>query len=202
MRQRILPLLVLLPVLTLAACVSEFAGGSSFFTGSAGATTGKVDTAAAARMISEYRASRGLPPVKVDPTLTRIAQDQASRMAAADRLAHVLPGQGSFSKRLSDGGFQASLAAENIAAGQKSLSEALEAWRNSRGHNANLLKRGVSLIGIASAYTSNGPYKVYWSLVLAAPYEPPPEQTFPNAGPVVRSQPAGPGGFFGRIFGQ
>jgi uncharacterized protein YkwD len=196
MRHRILPLLVLLPALAVGACTSDFDRNGSIFTGSAAAGTGKFSAAAAAELISSYRANRGLPPVRLDPRLMKIAQDHANRMASANRLQHVLPGEGSFQRRLAAGDFKASLAAENIAAGQKTLSEVLESWRNSRGHDSNMLKPGVSLIGIANAYTSQGDYKIYWSLVLAEPYVPPANRGGPNAGPIV-----GQRGAFGWIFG-
>ncbi len=134
---------------------------------------GSVDAAAAARIISDYRARHGLPPVTVDATLTRIATDHAKRMASADRLEHVLPGEGSFSRRISAGGYAAAIAAENIGAGYRDLNSAMAGWEKSPAHNENLLRRSVSEIGIAVFNVPNGKFKTYWSLVLASPYDGP-----------------------------
>jgi hypothetical protein len=155
-------------------------------TGGIGIKPGFADPSGAARLISAYRQSRGLSAVTVDSRLNRIAAAHARRMAASGRLDHVLPGDGSFQKRMSVGGYDASVAAENIGAGYDDLAEAIAGWKKSPHHNDNLLRAGITEIGIAVATTPGGKYKHWWSLVLAAPYEPP--TGGPTAGPPVMSQ--------------
>ncbi len=174
--------LVVLAVLGLASCASE--GVGSIFETPRATKAGVVDTAEAASLISQYRRSRGLSAVTVNATLTRIAADHARRMASLDRVDHVLPGEGSFDRRLLSGGYTFSVAAENIGAGQKSLAAALEAWKKSPHHNENLLNSGVREIGIALVVAPDSKFKTYWSLVLAAPYDPV-VRAGPNAGPVI-----------------
>jgi uncharacterized protein YkwD len=152
--------------------------------GATALTAGTVDSAAAARIISDYRAKHGLPPVKVDPQLTRIAASHARKMASADALEHVLSGEGSFMRRITDGGYMPLMAAENIGAGYKTLADAMIGWETSRPHNANLLNRDVTEIGIALYVTSAGIYHAYWSLVLARPLPPAPAAGADAAGPV------------------
>jgi len=146
-----------------------------------------VDTGEAVRILSDYRKKHGLGAVKLDPKLTRIAADHAMKMASANKVAHVLRGEGSFARRLRAGGYDASIASENIGAGYDSLAEAFAGWRKSRGHNKNLLTPGVTVIGIARADANGSKYGAYWSLVLAHPYEPPPAgaSAGPSAGPPV-----------------
>jgi uncharacterized protein YkwD len=141
-----------------------------------------VNSAEAVAAVSAYRASRGLPPVSLDPTLTAIARDHADRMAAMDRLDHVLPGEGSFEQRVESHGYNAGVAAENIGAGYADLAEAMAGWKASPGHNANLLRQGVTRIGIAVAWTPRGRFGNYWSIVLAAPAERR-SMSGPDAGP-------------------
>ncbi|HET7714711.1 MAG TPA: CAP domain-containing protein [Bauldia sp.] len=145
-----------------------------------------VSSSEAAARISEYRESRGLSSVTVDATLTAIALRQAQAMARAGKMSHSLGG--SFASRLSRGGYNALIAAENLAAGPRNLDEAISSWRGSRGHNANLLKPGVTQIGIAVAYAPNSRYGNFWALVLGAPDD---GQTMrgPDAGPVVAVTP-------------
>lgn len=126
-----------------------------------------VDSGVVALRVSEYRASRDLPPVAADPTLTAIAQLHARRMASADRMEHVLPGEGSFGKRLEDGNFRSSLAVENIAAGTRTLDDVLKVWRGSPRHDANLLQDGVAKLGVGVAWAPGSRYRIYWCLVLA-----------------------------------
>lgn len=126
-----------------------------------------VSSADAAAQITQYRTGRGLSAVTVDGTLTAIALKQAQAMARANKMSHSLGG--SFQSRLSRGGYNALIAAENLAAGPRNLNEALASWRGSKGHNANLLKPGVTQIGIAVAYAPNSRYGNFWALVLGTP---------------------------------
>jgi uncharacterized protein YkwD len=173
----------LVALLPLAGCLSVGGGVPSqpFFTSSLPATPGSFSVSEAVRLISQYRAANGLKPVSIDPVLMKIASVHAQRMAKLDTMSHVLPGEGSFQQRLIDGGYRATTAAENVAAGQPTLPVVLEAWRKSPGHNANLLS-DVSKIGIALSVSERSKYKYFWSLVLAEPY----------TGPVYRSTDAGP----------
>jgi hypothetical protein len=171
--------------LVLSGCTSFLGPKIDIIEGKAGAPPATVDPGAAAAKISAYRKSKGLPPVTVSATLNGIARDQAQAMASAGKMAHVLPGQGSFASRLSRGGYDAAIAAENIAAGPQNLDQAFDSWRKSSGHNANLLKAGVTEIGIAVAYRADGKFHDYWSLVLAAPDDRKVTMGGPDAGPLV-----------------
>lgn len=141
-----------------------------------------VSSADAAAKISDYRRSRGEGAVVVDATLTAIALRQAQAMARAGKMSHTIGG--SFTTRLGKGGYDALIAAENLAAGPRNLDEALSSWRASKGHNANLLKPGVTQIGIAVAYAPGNRYGNFWALVLGTPDT---GQTMqgPDAGPAV-----------------
>ena len=182
MRRTLLVLSALLPVF-LASCAG---GGISGTLGTMleqpdAAQPGTVDAEAAVRLISQYRVDHGLKPLRLDPTLMKLAAEHAQRMAAMDRMSHSLPGEGSFAHRIAAGGFQAAMAAENVAAGQKTLAQVFEAWRKSPGHNANMLLPNVSLMGIALAIQPGGRYHTYWSLELGERFVP--RAGTPGAGP-------------------
>jgi hypothetical protein len=51
-----------------------------------------VDPAAAAAMLTAYRAAHGLGAVRLDPALTAMAQRQADAMVAANELSHDVAG--------------------------------------------------------------------------------------------------------------
>ncbi len=127
----------------------------------------QLDPAAAASMISGYRANNGLTPVDVDPELMKLAEAQAAAMASRDKLDHDVAR--SFHDRLKAQGYRSRGAAENISAGYHTLAEAFSGWRDSPPHRANMLHSGVTKMGIAAAYSPNSKYKVFWALVLAAP---------------------------------
>jgi len=126
-----------------------------------------LDDAAAASMISGYRANNGLGAVTLDPELTRLAAAQAGVMAQRDKLDHAAGKP--FVARLKVSGYDAKTAAENISAGYHTLAEAFSGWRDSPPHRANMLLKGATRMGIAAVYTPNSKYKVYWALILAEP---------------------------------
>jgi uncharacterized protein YkwD len=128
-----------------------------------------LDADAAQSMISGYRGNNGLGPVTLDPELMRLAGEQAQAMAARDKLDHDAGHP--FQERIHKSGFDASVAVENIAAGYHTLAEAFSGWRDSPPHRANMLNSGVTRMGIATVYTPKSKYKVYWTLILAAPDE-------------------------------
>jgi uncharacterized protein YkwD len=127
----------------------------------------QLDTAAAASMITGYRANNSLQTVTLDPELTRLAQAQAEIMAKRDKLDHNAGKP--FVARLKASGYDAKSAAENISAGYHTLAEAFSGWRDSPPHRANMLLKGASRMGIAAVYTPSSKYKVYWALILAEP---------------------------------
>lgn len=154
--------------LALAGCAAESPPPSqpSFYRSMA-SPDAQLDAAAAASMISGYRQNNALAGVALDPTLMRLADEQAHAMAARDKLDHDI--KGDFGRRMKASGFDAKIAVENVSAGYHTLAEAFSGWRDSPPHRANMLKAGVSRIGIAAVYTANSKYKVYWALILAAP---------------------------------
>jgi uncharacterized protein YkwD len=163
-------LLAVLGVMLLAGCADTYAPKSepSFYRDLA-RPGAELDAAAAASMISGYRANNGLPTVELDPELMRLAQAQAEVMAKKDKLDH---GAGKpFVQRLKASGYDAKRAAENISAGYHTLAEAFSGWRDSSPHRANMLLGGATRMGIAAVYTPASKYKVYWSLILAEPDE-------------------------------
>ncbi len=139
----------------------------------------RVDLAAAGRILNAYRAGRGLGPVRLDPTLTAMAQRQADAMVAANALSH--DAGGSFSSRVASAGLNTARAAENISAGNHSTEEVLAGWRSSAGHDANLRMAEATRFGIALAKDARTQYGAWWALVIAG--DPPKRQEL-NAGPV------------------
>jgi uncharacterized protein YkwD len=125
-----------------------------------------LDTQAAATMISQYRQNNGLGAVVVDPALVKLAEQQSQAMAARNKMDHDV--KAPLSKRLEGSGYPATVAVENVSAGYHTLAEAFSGWRDSPPHKANMLKGGVTKLGIAASYAPNTKYKVFWTLILAS----------------------------------
>jgi uncharacterized protein YkwD len=125
-----------------------------------------LDPIAAASMISQYRQNNGLGSVTVDPELVKLAEAQSSAMADKNKLDHDV--RAPLAKRLGTAGYPATVAVENVSAGYHTLAEAFSGWRDSPPHKANMLKSGVTKLGIAASYAPNTKYKVFWTLILAS----------------------------------
>lgn len=152
--RRILSFCALL-TLALAGC----AGDMSLTGGDAVLSSSTNDAAAAARIISAYRVSKGLGPVTVDSKLNEAAEYQARVVAAAGKLSH-----GNFASRMDKFGVMG-YAAENLSAGSDTVDGAIGRWKASPGHNINLLMPEARRIGLARA-DANNRYGRYWALVL------------------------------------
>ena len=126
----------------------------------------RLDTLAAATMISQYRQNNGLGTVEVDPELVRLAETQSLAMASQNKLDHDV--KAPLARRLNAFGYPTNVAVENVSAGYHTLAEAFSGWRDSPPHNANMLKSGVTKLGIAASYAPNTKYKVFWTLILAS----------------------------------
>jgi uncharacterized protein YkwD len=126
----------------------------------------RLDPDAAASMISLYRQNNGLGGVTVDPALMKLAEAQSQAMASHNKLDHDV--KAPLAKRLNTAGYPANLAVENVSAGYHTLAEAFSGWRDSPPHRENMLKSGVTKLGIAASYAPNTKYKVFWTLILAS----------------------------------
>jgi uncharacterized protein YkwD len=126
----------------------------------------KLDPQTAASMISLYRENNGLGGVAVDAELMKLAESQSQAMASRNKLDHDV--KAPLARRLNAFGYPATLAVENVSAGYHTLAEAFSGWRDSPPHRANMLKNGVTKLGIAASYAPNTKYKVFWTLILAS----------------------------------
>jgi hypothetical protein len=136
-------------------------------------------------MISQYRREHGLRAVKTDAKLTAVAVRQAQAMASSGIMDHDVAG--SFASRIASANMTP--AAENIAAGTKTWADTLRIWKESAGHNRNLLLAEADSIGVAVARNENTRYKVYWAMVIGRKETKRPRletAAGPDAGPRVR----------------
>lgn len=138
-----------------------FLSGILIFT-SVFANNDAIDSRMAAEILSRinhYRASHGLPPLKMDETISREARVHSREMAV-----HAVPfGHDGFRQRMSHlmksvpdtaGG------AENVAYNYKTAKVVTEGWINSTGHRHNILGN-YNLTGIGIVRDRAG--KLYYT---------------------------------------
>ncbi|MBE3570892.1 MAG: hypothetical protein IMW92_12505 [Bacillales bacterium] len=105
-------------------------------------------------LTNKERAKYGLPPLKIDPTLSKMAREKANDMAVHHYFSHTSPTYGSPFDMMKQYGIQFTAAGENIAEGQRTPAEVVNDWMNSEGHRANILNKDYTHIGVG--YVENG----------------------------------------------
>nr|BFE96011.1 CAP domain-containing protein [Pseudomonas brassicacearum subsp. brassicacearum] len=108
-------------------------------------------------------------PLSWNAALGTAAQGHSRSMARENYFAHRDPDGRSSSDRAKSAGFRGHKLGENIAAGQRSPSQAMQDWLDSPGHCANLMNPMFTQMGAASASDSRSDAGVYWTMVLGAP---------------------------------
>ena len=161
-------LFVLLIALAVSACAAPPAG-KSVSGPRAPLSEVKLEPETAQAMINAYRAQRGLGALRLEKLLTRAAQLHAGDLAKGDRLSHTGSDGSDPWTRVKAAGYRPQLAAENVGVGQRSFAELLRGWKDSPGHNKNLLVADATQMGIALVTNPRTRYKTFWVLVLGNP---------------------------------
>jgi uncharacterized protein YkwD len=125
-----------------------------------------LDPEAALASVNAFRAENGLKPLVLDERLSRAAAMQSKTQAGRSSIGHYGSDGSTPMVRAARAGYQAKIASENVAAGQKSFGDVLRFWKESSGHRTNLLRPNVTAVGVAMAKNKNG--RAYWTLVLGA----------------------------------
>ena len=108
-------------------------------------------------LVNQNRASAGLHALKLDASLCAAAQIRANEIVKS--FSHTRPDGRKFSTVLTDNGIRFTAAGENIAWGQTSPSQVMNAWMNSDGHRANIMNSTYTKLGVGHV-TVNG--RQYW----------------------------------------
>lgn len=98
-------------------------------------------------LINQQRINNGLPALKIDYEVQRVARIKAQDMVNNNYFAHNSPTYGTPFNMLKNFGISYNTAGENIA-GNSSNSAAVTAWMNSSGHRANILNNSYNNTGI------------------------------------------------------
>lgn len=106
------------------------------------------------KLTNQERTQRGLQPLKINTTLSKMARDKSQDMANNNYFSHQSPTYGSPFDMMKQYGISYSTAGENIAEGQQTPQEVVNAWMNSPGHRANILNPDFTEIGVG--YVAQG----------------------------------------------
>ena len=106
--------------------------------------------------LNAYRRAHKRPPLQYSSELAAAAQWHAEDLARRNRLDHK-----GFRERMR---VISSTAAENVLVGCETEDCAIRHWARSGHHRRNMLMKGVSRYGLASARSDKG--RMYWVLEL------------------------------------
>ncbi|WP_292444618.1 CAP domain-containing protein [Methylibium sp.] len=101
--------------------------------------------------------------------LASAAYGHSKDMATRNFFSHTGSDGSSFSKRITAAGYVWGGAAENIAAGQRSVRSVVDGWMLSPDHCANIMAASYRDAGLACVRNSSSRYGTYWTLNLARP---------------------------------
>ncbi|MBK5425758.1 CAP domain-containing protein [Bacillus sp. TH30] len=104
------------------------------------------------------RKKQGLSALQIDTELSKVARIKSEDMQKNNYFDHNSPTYGSPFDMMKKFGISYKSAGENIAQGQRTPEEVVQAWMNSAGHRANILNSGFTHIGVGYVESGN-----YWT---------------------------------------
>ncbi|MFC4025714.1 CAP domain-containing protein [Oceanobacillus longus] len=106
-------------------------------------------------LTNQERAKQGLSALQIDTELSKVAREKSNDMAVNNYFDHNSPTYGSPFDMMKSFGITYNTAGENIAQGQRTPAEVVEAWMNSEGHRANILNGNYTHIGVGYVEQGN-----------------------------------------------
>jgi len=119
------------------------------------------------RLVNVERAKVGLKPLSENVKLSKVARIKSQDMINKKYFSHYSPTYGSPFDMMKKFGIRFTAAGENIAMGQKTPMEVMNAWMNSAGHRRNILNPNFTQIGVGVAKDSKG--RLYWTQMFIRP---------------------------------
>ena len=131
-------------------------------------STTALDPEKARDLINQYRRDKGLKPLKLNAELSVAAKNHSRDLAKWDRISHFGSDGSNPWDRVKRAGYKAKLTAENVGTGQVTFEEVMKGWKESPGHNKNLLLGDAEHMGIALVQDPKTEFKSFWTLVLGS----------------------------------
>lgn len=104
------------------------------------------------------RTKAGLKPLEIYTPLMNVAEAKSADMAKNNYFSHTSPTYGSPFDQIKAAGISYRAAGENIAQGQKTPQEVVQAWMDSPGHRQNIMNANYTHIGVGFVEDGN-----YWT---------------------------------------
>ncbi|MDO8612387.1 MAG: CAP domain-containing protein [Dehalococcoidia bacterium] len=139
-------------------------------------------------IINSYRTQNGLGTLSLNTELTNASDWMSNDMAANNYFSHTDSlGRDPFQRMAAFGYSYNTWKGENLVAGTDTAQAAFDLWKNSPGHNDNMLNPNFKVMGVARVYGAGTTYGWYWTNDFggqgSAPPPPAPTPTTPPPPP-------------------
>lgn len=111
--------------------------------------------------LNQYRAGLGLKALVYSKTLEAAADAQAQDLYERGFFAHINPDGEDPGMRAVRAGFCHKYVGENLAAGQVTVLQVMQAWKDSPSHNLNMVDPDYTYVGIG--YYTDPTGRRYWA---------------------------------------
>jgi uncharacterized protein (TIGR03437 family) len=116
------------------------------------------------KLINDYRTTNGVTALKVSISLTNASRWKSNDMGAKNYFGHNdLDGRDPFQRMIAFGYNYNTWLGENIAAGFSDASSTFTQWKNSPGHDRNMLDPNFKVVGIGRTVYPGTRYINYWT---------------------------------------
>ncbi|MEK7167975.1 MAG: CAP domain-containing protein, partial [Patescibacteria group bacterium] len=109
-----------------------------------------IDVSKLIQMTNDYRLSRGLSSLNINPRLTQAAVNKAQDLLAKDYFSHTSPQGKRFSEWIKEVNYQYFYVGENLAIDFADNEDLFEAWLESRSHRENIVRPQYQEIGMTA----------------------------------------------------
>ena len=117
-------------------------------------------------LVNSERQASGIPPLQTNWEVTRLARYKSEEMKRHGLFDHESFVYGNPAQTLDYFHVPYSAIGANIAMGQETAHEVMEAWLCSPGHQANLVNQSFTSAGVGLSLDEDG--IPYWTLILVA----------------------------------
>jgi uncharacterized protein YkwD len=112
-------------------------------------------------LVNQERSDAGCDPLEVDTRLATAAQRHSEDQAEHQTMSHDGSDGSTLAQRIDRVGYKWRTIGENVAYGQTTPTQVMDAWMNSAGHRQNIRNCDFEDIGVGVARDSDG--RLYWT---------------------------------------
>lgn len=129
----------------------------------------RINQVRAAGRVCGGSARAAVAAVSWNVKLLAAASQHSTDMAAKNYFSHSGSDGSSGGQRITSAGYTWRMWAENIAAGQTSINQVMQAWLDSPSHCDAIMNGVAAEVGVACVRNDADTYKRYWTMELGAP---------------------------------